>query len=76
MSTPPALIAILYKFKRAEPDLYKQLLKEFSLHTDRVTAAVTDADAQEIMTAKGYALHARWFLRQLVECHLPFEPKQ
>jgi hypothetical protein len=76
MPKATVLSDVLYRIKQESPELFKAFLKEFTLHTDKVTAAVTDADASEIMTAKGYAQHARWFLRQLVECHLPHTPNK
>lgn len=56
--------------RKAFPDLFDAFVKEFAIYADDVTVAVTEADASEIMTAKGRAQQMRSLLRLLAECHL------
>lgn len=68
MPAPLPLQVAALRLKKADQHAFDEFLTQFAIHTNEVTVAVTEADAGDIMTQKGRALHCRWLLRLFKEC--------
>ena len=77
IATPLKVVRETLKYLRnAAPEQFDTFVRGYSQHCDNVTVAVIEADASEILTAKGRAQHARWLLKALQDTQNPPEPKK
>lgn len=67
-SLPQALKRTARVLKNAAPEEFAEFQRVLQAHRDELTVAVTEADAAEIMTAKGRAQHARFIYQIADEC--------
>ena len=56
------------KLRNASPEGYEHFVNLFAVYTDEVVAAVTEADATNILVMQGRAQQCRALLRVLQEC--------
>ncbi len=72
-STLSAVSKSAQRLRNAAPEEWERFKQVFAEYSAQVTDAVTEADAGQIMTAKGHAQQCKALLRTFVECDR--EPK-
>lgn len=69
--SPELFKEICLKLRNAAPEQWEMFVQMFTVYTGEVIEAVTDADASNIMTAKGRAQQCKALLRSFIECDKP-----
>ena len=63
------------KMRNLNPQVFEHFVNLFAVYTDEVIAAVTEADATNILVMQGRAQQCRALLRVLQECDKQKQPR-
>lgn len=74
MASPQGLSRASLILKNAAPEEWENFVKEFSAYYSDVTAAVTDADASNVLIEQGGARRCKALFRIFTECELKPKP--
>jgi hypothetical protein len=71
LSTLQIMKQLMQYLRNAAPQEFEAFIRGFDLHYDEMARQCVHADASEIMTAKGRAMHAQFMLDMMEEVANP-----